>query len=238
MKSRSIFMLVALAMGMATLSSCLKDNENSGYQVSAVRALNAVPGSSSLDIGLDENKLNFDNTTGQDEDFAYEDTLVYKNAWPGNRLVRVFDPEDYPNAQPLAQGTVTFTPGKFYSLYVVGYEDMEIIATEDDLSEPGEGKAKIRFMNLSPDAPALDFGIEGADTLIASDKAFKEAEDFSSIDADETYTFNIIDHDSGEVVHTFEFAVGNDMIYTIWAKGLLDHTGDAALDFGHGIITH
>lgn len=233
-----IFAVVAIGAGMMTLSGCLKDDDNAGYQISAVRALNAVPGSESLDIGLDENKLNFDNVTGESEEFAYTDTLPYKNAWPGNRLVRVLDPADYPNAKPLAQGTVNFIPGQFYSLYIVGYEKVELVVTTDDLSAPSEGKAKIRFIHLSPDAPSLDFGVEGADTLIASDKAFKEAAGFATIDVGETYTFNVIEHSSGDVLHTFEFAPERDMIYTIWIKGLLENTGDAALDFGHGVVAH
>lgn len=229
---------MGLLVGMVTLNGCLKDGDNDGYRISAVRALNAVPGAESLDIGLDGKQFNFDNTTGQREEFGYADTLPYKNAWPGNRVVTVLDPADYPNAQPIVQGTVNFTPGRFYSLYLVGYDKVELMATTDDLSAPSEGKAKIRLIHLSPDAPALDFGVEGADTFLVSDKAFKEVADFTVIDVGETYTFNVIEHNSGDVLHTFEFAPESDMIYTIWIKGLLENTGDAALDFGHGVITH
>ncbi|SEK33094.1 DUF4397 domain-containing protein [Parapedobacter koreensis] len=239
LKSSRLLLFGIFVGGMMTLASCLKDDEQGSYQISAVRALNAVPGSASLDIGLDGKQLNFDNASGEDEDFAFGDTLAYKNAWPGNRWVTVFNPADYPNAEPLAQGTVYFTPGRFYSLYVVGYdEDTELMATEDNLSAPGAGKAKIRFINLSPNAPSLDFRVDDADTLIASNKAFKEVADFSAIDAEETYIFNIIEHSSGNVVHTFEFTPKQDMIYTIWVKGLFENTGDDALDFGHDIITH
>lgn len=235
---RGSWLLAIMAVSMVMLNSCLKDGDNGVYQISAVRALNAVPGSDQLDVFLDQNQLNFDNTTWQDEKFAYTDTLPYKNAWPNNRLVRVFDPDDYPTADPLIQKTVNFVPGKFYSLYVVGYDEIELLATEDDLSAPDDGKAKIRFIHLSPDAPSLDFGVEGVDTLIASDKTFKEVEGFATVNVGETYTFNVIEHSSGDVLHAFEFAPESDMIYTIWIKGLLGNTGDEALDFGHGIITH
>src|SRR5690606_23421515 len=139
--------------------------------------LNAVPGSAQLDIFLDRNKLNFADMTGQDEDFAYTDTLPYKNAWPNNRLVSIVDPADYPHAEPLIQKTINFIPGRFYSLYVVGYDDVEVLSTEDDLSNPEEGKMKIRFAHLSPDAPALDFEVrkEGnSDLLFVTDNVFKE----------------------------------------------------------------
>ncbi|MFC3198699.1 DUF4397 domain-containing protein [Parapedobacter deserti] len=230
-------LFLGLVLSVATFSACLKD-EAEVDQISAVRALNAVPGSGQFDIGLDQNQLNFDRHAMKAEDFAYGDTLPYKNAWPGNRWVRVFETGSGASTQPVVQGTVQFLPGRFYSLYVVGHEELEVMITEDDLSAPEEGKAKIRFVHLSPDAPALDFGIAGEEAFIASNKAFKGVEDFSSIDAGETYRFNILEHRNGNVIHTFEFAPSKGMIYTIWAKGLIDHDGDTALDFGHDIIVH
>ncbi|SFB94765.1 protein of unknown function [Parapedobacter composti] len=233
------FAVMVAALSMVMFSACLKDSGNEGYPVAAVRALNAVPGSELLDIGLDQNKLNFDQVSWRAEDFAYGDTLPYKNAWPGNRLVRVFEAGSPQGTQPLARQTVTFTPGRFYSLYVVGQDDdMEILSIEDDLTAPGQGKAKLRFIHLSPDAPSLDFGVHGADTLIASDKSFKEIEAFSLIDAGEIYTFDIIGHSSGDVLHSFDFEPKNGMIYTIWAKGLTADGADPAVAFGHGILTH
>ena len=230
-RGRIVFVLVAIAVGLVTLNACLKDEEGLN-QVSAVAALNAVPGSEGLDIGLDNNQLN-------QRVFAYGDTIPYLNAWPGRRLVRVFEVDRGPTTAPEAQGTVDFTPGKFYSLYVVVYEDIELMTTEDDLSSPGEGRAKIRFINLSPDAPSLDFGAASIDTLLASGRAFKSVTKFSMVDAGETYTFHIMEHNNDQkVLHTFDFTPESNMIYTVWAKGLFEPTDNELLDFGHGIITH
>ena len=236
--SRWLLVMTVVAMSML-LGGCLKD-DNQVYQVSAVRALNAVPGSEQLDVFLDRNKLNFDNEVWEDEAFAYTDTVPYKNAWPNNRVVSIVDPADYPNAKPLVQKTVNFIPGKFYSVYVVGYDDMEVLYTEDDLTNPAEGKAKVRFIHLSPDAPMLDFeAVAGAgDPLRVDDHAFKEATDFAAVEGGIAYTVNFIDHASEDVLHTFEFTPQSGMIYTVWVSGLVDNTGDSALDFGHGIIIH
>jgi hypothetical protein len=226
------------AIGLVTLSGCLKD-EDGVYHVSAVRALNAVPGSEHLDIGLNESWLNYDLQTREVEDFAYRDTLPYKQAWPGTREVRVFEGGNITSGGLLAKGNVQFTPGQFYSIYVVGLEDdIELMVTEDDLSEPAAGKAKIRFINLSPDAPALDFGVESADTLIASDIAFKEVKDFSAVDAGQTYVFSVFEHSGGARVHSFEFKPESGRIYTVWIRGMFDNEGNAELDFGHDMIVH
>lgn len=233
------FLAIIIAAISLVLNGCLKE-DNQVYQVSAVRALNAVPGSEQLDVFLDQNKFNFDNTVWQDEDFAYTDTLPYKNVWPNNRLVSVVDPVDYPNAKPLVQKTINFRPGGFYSLYVVGGDDMEVLSTEDDLSDPAAGKVKIRFIHLSPGAPALDFEVRKAagDSLLINDIAFKEVADFVAVDEGLSYTVSFIAHGSGKVLHTFEFTPGDGMIYTVWVKGLLGNTADPILDFGHGIIVH
>jgi len=230
--------MMILAMS-TSLGGCLKD-DNPVYQVSAVRALNAVPGSEQLDVFLDQNKLNFDDGTWQDESFAYTDTLPYKNAWPNNRVVSIVDPVDYPDAKPLVQETVNFIPGKFYSLYVVGYDDMEVMYTEDDLSSPAAGKAKIRFVHLSPDAPALDFEVSTGDgePLRIDGKVFKEITAFAAVDGGVAYTVNFVERDSETLLHSFEFMPKAGMIYTVWVSGLIDDGGDAALAFGHGILIH
>lgn len=238
-KNRGLVATLACVLGLVTLGSCLKDDDSGVFQVSAVRALNAVPGSDQLDIGLNESWLNYDLQTERIEDFAYCDTLPYKQAWPGTRVVRVFERGNITNSGLLAQGSVQFVAGQFYSLYVVGLEDdIELMVTGDDLSEPAAGKAKIRFINLSPDAPELDFGIDGVETLIANNIAFKEVEDFSTVDAGEAYRFNIIEHGTGNVVHSFEFTPKSEGIYTIWVRGLFENEGNAELDLGHEIIVH
>lgn len=228
--------LVIMVLIVVTFSACLKDGENGPDQISATAALNAVPGSEGLDIALDNNLLN-DRYWG--EDFVYTDMLPYKNAFPGSRLVRVFSQERTPDTPPLAYETVDFTPGSFYTLYVVGYEedDLQIMVTEDDSSAPGEGNAKLRFIHLSPDAPALDITEDGDDAEGASNIEFKDAVDFSTLAADETYTFEIREHGGSEVIHSFDFTPENNRIYTIWVKGLYE-SNDESLAFGHEIITH
>lgn len=235
----SWFLAMKVLAVVALLGGCLKD-DNPVYQVSAVRALNAVPGSDQLDVFLDQNKLNFDDAKWQDESFAYTDTLPYKNAWPNNRVVSIVDPVDYPNASPLVQKTVNFIPGKFYSLYVVGYDDIEVMYAEDDLSSPAAGKAKIRFAHLSSDAPALDFELATGATepLRVDGKVFKEISDFTTVDGDVAYTVNFVEHDSKTLLHSFEFIPETGMIYTVWVSGLIEDTGDGTLAFGHGILTH
>ena len=226
-------------VGWATLGGCLKD-DNGVYQISAVRALNAVPGSEQLDIALNESWLNYVPERDEVEDFAYRDTLAYKRAWPGVREIRVFERGNTTSSGLLAQENAQFVPGQFYSLYVVGREDdIELVVSHDDLSAPEGGKAKIRCINLSPDAPPLDFEIAGAgDVVMITDQGFKDISDFSAVDGGAAYEIRFKEHSTGNVLHTFELVPEAGLIYSIWVRGLLENEGNAALEFGHDIIVH
>lgn len=227
--------LLLLAVAAFTLSSCLKGGEPAEIRVARAAFLNAVPASEGVDIGLDQNQVN--NSNAENSDFAYGDTLGYVNAFPGQRWVRVFDPERDIYDAPLTEGTINFIPGEAYTIYVVGYDELGLVATADNLSEPASGKAKIRFINLSPDAPSLSFGRSGEEPLIASDKEFKKYSDFTEIDAGETHTFGITTHQGGDLVHSFSLNLEEGGIYTIWAKGLYNDNLPNT-DFGHGVMEY
>jgi hypothetical protein len=218
------------------LSSCLKDNSVE-QEVASATALNAVPGIHGLIIGLDQNQLNF---PSRGETFAYKDILPYKAVYAKNRLVRVFDPIESLSTTPIAEANVTFAKDQFYTLYLVGKEDsLEIIYTQDDLKRPEAGKAKIRFIHLSPDAPALDLVIQqSTDSLLANNKAFKSFTSFQQIEGGKEYTFRLKVHDTEEVLKTFTFKPQPHRIYTIWARGLVAEGTSANKSFEEGIITH
>lgn len=227
-----IFLLMAI--GAFTLSSCLKGGEPTEIHVARVAFLNAIPSSEGVDVALDNNLVN--NSYSDNPDFAYGDTLAYVNAFPGQRWVRVFDPERGFYEAPLAQATINLTPGEAYTIYVVGHDEIGLVASADKLGEPESGNAKIRFINLSPDAPSLDFGIRGADGLIGNDKEFKEYSDFVEIDAGEAHTFDITLHGSDDLTHSFSLSLEEGGMYTIWAKGLFSDAPEAT--FGHGVMQY
>ena len=227
--------LLLAFISLLGLTSCLKDSP--AYQeVASATALNAVPGSHSLIIGLDQNQLNHQ---VYGERFAYKDILPYKAAYPNRRHVRVFDPMSIVDPKPLAEAYVEFAAGNYYTLYLVGNDTKEIIYTQDDLSIPDEGKAKIRFINLSPDASALDLVYSNAaDSVLATNKAFKTYTAFKEVSTGQNLSFHIKDHASGRVMKSFTFNPQSGRVYTIWARGLTALSADPKVTFEEGIITH
>src|SRR5690606_6283810 len=115
------------------------------------------------------------------------------------------------------------------SLYIVNKAaDPEYLLINDKLSNPATGKAKVRFLNLAPDATALDLVIEDETTKFEN-KAFKAYTDFADITENTTATLKLINRANGNaVVATLDdVELKSGGIYTIWAKGLLTTTETA-----------
>lgn len=76
----------------------------------------------------------------------------------------------------------------FYSVYLSGkVQTPGDLVTVDDLTRPAAGKAKIRFVNLSPDSPALDFAGAAATTtgtrpVLIGNRTYNTSSDFITVD--------------------------------------------------------
>ncbi len=129
------------------------------------------------------------------------------------------------STQDLIPGQVGF----FKSDYTVATAaNIEALVVEDDLSTPASGKAHVRFIHLSPDAPAVDIALDGA-AVVFPDVTFKEYTDFTPLDAG-SYDLEV------RVAGTSTVALDLDpinlqagKIYTVFAKGTLTGTGSQAL---------
>ncbi|CAM3484759.1 DUF4397 domain-containing protein [Pontibacter korlensis] len=89
----------------------------------------------------------------------------------------------------------------------------------DDLTAPASGKAHVRFVHLSPDAPNVDVVVQGGPVLF-SDMEFKEASAFTPVDAG-SYTVEVqpVNSDDAAVSATLNLQSGK--IYTVFARGFL-----------------
>lgn len=229
---KALFFGISIMVFMLTLNSCNKLDDDYVYvEISAVSAVNAVPGSEGLDIGLDQNKLN-NNWEGV---FSFNRVLSYKNAYPGSRLVRVFDPKSTPGDTALVSKKVDFTPGKFYSLYVIGKDKVDVLATEDDFGTLKTGYAKFRFMNLSPEASKLTLTLNDVDSLAVKDKAYKELAPFKNIKIADVYKLKINGVGMTELLG--DFKPEDKEVYTIYAAGLKS-SSDANKKYSFQIVKH
>jgi hypothetical protein len=168
-------------------------------------------------------------------DFAYTNKMDYMNLISGKRKISIAKKG---TTTALLSDSLTFKPQLGYSLFVIDkLETVKFLLLEDDLTQPAAGKARIRFVNASPDAPALNLAIAGKETDVFTNKLFKEFSAFESIDAAEKVTFKVKNKATGATETTIaDVKIEAGKIYTIWVKGLKAATDDTKL--GVAVFTH
>lgn len=159
-----------LIASVLTISSCKKEDEKKFAKVSVTHASPNAPG---VDLLIDNSKvnsaaLNFPSSTG------------YLDVEAGSRNVKV-------NASgttlTVIDANLTLEEGKNYSVFAVNnLASIEPLVLVDDLTSPATGKAHVRFVHLSPDAPMVDVAVDGG-AVVFGNKAFKEYSAFTPLDA-------------------------------------------------------
>lgn len=225
-KAISKTFIAAVILSVA-LSACSKDN-NSPQQVTGLAIIHTSPGTQPLDFIVDNTKAN-------SKLFSYNTKIDYLDLVPGNRLLSIVKKD---STEFLVSERFDLSPGKAYSIFVVDtLSKKKLLLIEDDLTTPDAGKAKVRFIHLSPDALALDLSINGKETDLFTNKLFKEYTTFAMIDPGASVTFNIKDNITKAVAATVpNVKIEQGKIYTIWAKGLKSKTDSTK--FGANIYTH
>lgn len=112
--------------------------------------------------------------------------------------------------------------GQDYTVVATGLlENIEPLVLEDNNGEPASGKAHVRFVHASPDAPAVDIAVAGG-PVVFSDIAFQGTGTYTPVDA-MSYDFEVRPAGSEDValeVPGVALEAGN--VYTVFAMGLLD----------------
>lgn len=205
-----VAMLALLTTG---LTSCLDDNDDSisNVPVAFVSLYHGSPDAPDLDIEVDNRQINT-------YPFEYTDYTGYLRFFTGQRNLK-FGP--YAASNIVIDTTVTFEADKAYSVFVAdNYDESEVVILNDNSEGPAAGKAKVRVIHLSPDAPEVDFAIEGETAAIAEDLLFKEASEFTEINAAQ-YDFQVrAANDAANVFLTLpDISLQPGYYYTIIIRG-------------------
>jgi hypothetical protein len=191
------------------LSSCLDDDDQNvaPVPVAYVSIYHESPDAPLLDVTVDGrtvNRLEFTDYTG------------YLNFYTGDRNLKV---NSFNATNSLVDTTVNFVDGGFYSVFIVNnLTNVETLAVRDSSSAPAEGQAKVRFINLSPDAPALDVTANEGSPLFTS-RAFKTPSEFIDVDAKESSFVISPAGGTDELVSVSDVDLRPGKFYTIIARG-------------------
>ncbi|TKC04891.1 DUF4397 domain-containing protein [Pedobacter frigoris] len=219
MKIKTLIAAVTLSMALA---SCSKDDDNYTPQpISGVSVYHASPTTEKLDFYVGTNKAN-------QADFAFGNKIEYLNVYSGERQVTI---KKKGAEASVVTEKLTFEPQTGYSLFVADkFDALKFLLLKDDLTKPAASKARVRFINLSPDAPALNLSIAGKDTDLFTNKLFKEYSTFETIDAADKVTFNVKNTTGGALATSIaDVKIESGKIYTIWVKGLVAATDDTKI---------
>lgn len=198
-----------LALVSLTFFSCKKEEENLP-DAAYVRFINASPTLATYNVYLDDNKIN-------SAAIPFGGTISYKPYIAGGHTVKF----TYATTiDALLTKSFNLTGNQIHTVFLTGRaNDMDIFMVIDDASVSSDTKAFVKFINLSPDAPALDLDVKGGANLVKG-KTYKTASAFVQVDP-KTYDLEIKDA-SGVVKTTLtgvEMAKGR--YYTVVSRGLL-----------------
>jgi hypothetical protein len=219
MKTKISILASVILMSSAVLfTSCKKDEDV--HEHANVMVVHASPDAPGVDLLVDGTKknsaaLNFPNNTG------------YLELEAGTRNLKV---NVAGTSTTVINADVPFTKDMSYSVFAVdSVSVISAIVLTDDLTAPAAGNAHVRFIHLSPDAPAVDVAVASSGTVVFGNKAFKEYTAFTPLAAG---AYNLDVRVAGTstvalVLPTINLEAGK--IYTVYAKGFLGGTGAQAL---------
>lgn len=175
---------------LTVLTSCKK--EETDTTISYLRVVNASP-------SLATYNAYFNGTMVNSAALPFGGSASYSSYTPGSYSLKFTTAS---NVESLLTKTVTLGVNTYYSTYLINKPSaLDIYTLADDLSITATDKAYVRFINLSPDAPALDLAKTSATTSLATNKAYKTASGFTTVDAG-TYTFDAKETSTGTVKTT------------------------------------
>jgi len=207
-----------LFISLVMLSSCKKDEEVT-KSYAKVLVTHASPNAPGVDLLVDNSKqntaaLNFPSNTG------------YLQVEAGTRNIKV---NVSGTSTTVINADLALSKDQNYSVFAIdSVSKISALVLTDDLTAPASGKAHVRFVHLSPNAPAVDVAVTGG-AVVFGNKAFKDYTAFTPLDAG-TYNLEVRVAGTSTVALPLPgITLQAGKIYTVFAKGFLGGTGSEAL---------
>lgn len=221
-RTKYLAMAALAALSIGLLSGCGDDDDNpvapTPSAPSQVMAVHASPDAPAVDLLVDGAVAG--------SGLAFPASTGYLSVPAGTRNVKV---NVSGTATTVIEADLPLVAGQNYSVFANGpVASIGALVVTDDLTAPAAGKAHVRFVHLSPDAPAVDVAVAGGPVLFPN-RAFQQYTAFTPVDAG---TYNLEVRPAGTA--TVALAVPNvalqaGKIYTVFARGFLAGTGAQAL---------
>ena len=207
--------LVLGSMGLATAGTA------SAGEDARVRVVHASPDAPNVDVYVDD--------AAALTDVPYKAESGYVPLPAGAHNFKVFAAgADPATDEPVIDADATLDAGTDYTIVALGtVAEITAGVFVDNNAAPAAGKAHVRVIHASPDAPAVDVAVAGGPVLF-SNLAFGEAQGPAPVDAG-TYDLEVRAAGTETVALPIDGVTFEEgKIYTVLAVGLLD--GEPALE--------
>jgi hypothetical protein len=218
MYKKIAFGFLALATAL-NFTSCNRE-ETPIVNTAKLMVVHTSPNAPGVDLLVDNTKVNtsaltFPNNTG------------YLTVLEGTRNLKV---NVTGTTTTVINADVPFTKNTSQTLFAIdSVSKISTLLLNDNLAAPAAGKAHVRFVHLSPDAPAVDIALANAGSVVFPNVAFKGSTAFSPLDAG-TYNLEVRVAGTPNVALPLPgIVLEAGKIYTVFAKGFLGGTGAQAL---------
>ncbi len=179
--------------------------------ISYIRVFHASPNSPAVDVYANDNLIA--------ENLSYEDLSPYVPVQSANYTLKV-----YPTGKkedPVIDTEVYIPPNIVFNVAAIGtLPKLSLYPVPEPSVAQDSGNACIRFVHLSPNAPAVDIKLDN-DMVVFDNVAYKGITNYACIPSG-TYTFKASPAGSEDVVLTVpDVTLNANIYYTIYAIGLL-----------------
>lgn len=176
---------------------------------SYIRIFHASPNAPAVDVYANDNLLV--------TNLSYKELSKYIPVLPGNYNIKV-----YPTGQttnPVLSTDVYIPANSIFNVAVIGkLPDISLYTIPEPISAQNFGKACIRFIHLSPTAPAVDVTLSNG-VKVFNNVGFKDITDYACIPSG-TYAFNVIPTGTNNIVLSLSgIELLPNTYYTIYAVG-------------------
>jgi hypothetical protein len=183
-----------------------------GNDDSCIRIVHAAPGSSEVDVYVNDSPVVQGLTFGTSTEF-----IVLPSG--GDRKLQVTAAGGTPGDGDLLDDDLTFDVRSAYDVVLTGNpDDLEAKSEKLDLTSLPEGQARVRVIHASPDAGGVDVAIADGPTLFEG-VDFRDITDYTTIDA-ASYNLQLKKDDTVALAGDVEFGAG--MVYDVVVIGRTD----------------
>lgn len=202
---------------MLLSSSCSKPAMSSNISTpqAALSFIQACPDEAPLDLFINNVKIS-------QMPISYGESSGYFAIKAGRTALTFFNDA---TVKQILSDTVSFNENTIHTMFLTNTVSLpQVVLLTDTVVAPPGGDASVRFVDVSADAPAVDFVVKGGATLV-SNRSFKGYSTFVPIPGNVFYNFEIHKAGTSTVLATLSnVKVNAGFVYTIWFHGLANGT--------------